>query len=70
VFVTYNVVGAVLWAAGVTALGAWLGQFDFIKEHIDLILIGIVLVSVLPMLITAGPKLIARIRNGPATPAA
>lgn len=70
VFVTYNVVGAVLWAAGVTALGAWLGQFDFIKEHIDLILIGIVLVSVLPMLATAGPKLIARIRKGPAAPAA
>ena len=66
-FVTFNVVGAVLWAAGVTALGAWLGQFTFIKDHIDLILIAIVLVSVLPMLITAGPKLIDRIRNGRAT---
>lgn len=52
-----------------TALGAWLGQFTFIKEHIDLILIGIVLVSVLPMVITAGPKLVDRIRNGPAAPA-
>lgn len=70
VFVAYNVVGAVLWAAGVTTLGAWLGQFTFIKDHIDLILIGIVLVSVLPMLITAGPKLIARIRNGPSVPSA
>ena len=49
-----NVVGAVLWAAGVTALGAWLGQFTFIKDHIDLILIAIVLVSSL-MVITAGP---------------
>lgn len=70
VFVAFNVIGALLWAAGVTALGAWLGQFTFIKEHIDLILIGIVLVSVLPMLITAGPKLLARIRNGPAAPPA
>ena len=70
VFVSFNVVGALLWAAGVTALGAWLGRFTFIKEHIDLILIGIVLVSVLPMLVTAGPKLVARIRNGPAAPAA
>ena len=52
VFVSFNVIGALLWAAGVTALGAWLGQFTFIKEHIDLILIGIVLVSVLPMAIT------------------
>jgi membrane-associated protein len=76
VFVAFNVIGAVLWAAGVTALGAWLGQFTFIKDHIDLILIGIVLVSVLPMLVTAGPKLVSRIRNGravtaePAPPAA
>lgn len=57
-----------MWAAGVTALGAWLGQFTFIKEHIDLILIGIVLVSVLPMVITAGPKLVARVRGGRAAP--
>lgn len=70
VFVTFNVIGALLWAAGVTALGAWLGQFTFVKDHIDLILIGIVLVSVLPMVITAAPKILNRIKNGPATPAA
>lgn len=69
VFVACNIVGALLWAAGVTALGAWLGQFAFIKDHIDLILIGIVLVSVLPMAVTAGPKLVDRLRNGPTTPA-
>ncbi len=70
VFVLFNMVGAVLWAAGVTALGAWLGQFALIKEHIDLILIGIVLISVIPMAVTAGPKLVDRIRNGPSAPAA
>ena len=70
VFVLFNMVGAVLWAAGVTALGAWLGQFALIKEHIDLILIGIVLISAIPMAVTAGPKLVDRIRNGPSAPAA
>ncbi|MDP9395483.1 MAG: VTT domain-containing protein [Actinomycetota bacterium] len=48
-FVTYNVVGGVLWGAGVTALGYFLGQFAFVAKHIELILIGIVVVSVLPM---------------------
>jgi membrane-associated protein len=67
-FVSFNVIGAVLWAAGVTALGAWLGRFQFIKDHIDLILIGIVLLSVMPMILSAGPKLVARIRHGRSTP--
>ena len=37
-FVTYNVVGALLWAVGVTLLGYLLGNFTFIKENIEAIL--------------------------------
>ncbi|RJK94291.1 DedA family protein [Vallicoccus soli] len=48
-FVAYNVLGGVLWGAGVTALGYWLGQIAFVREHIEAILIGIVLVSVVPV---------------------
>ncbi len=51
VFVLYNFVGAVLWGVGVTLLGFWLGQFAFVEEHIELILIGIIGVSVLPMVV-------------------
>lgn len=61
-FLPFNAIGAVLWAAGVTALGAWLGQFEVIKTHVDLILVGIVLVSVTPIVIAAGPKIVARFR--------
>jgi membrane-associated protein len=50
-FVTYNVIGGVLWGAGVTLLGAALGQVDFVHEHIEKILVGIVLLSVLPIVI-------------------
>jgi len=64
VFVLYNAVGAVLWAAGVTLLGWLLGNIAFIRDHIDLILILIVLVSVIPMMITAATKLMARRRKG------
>ena len=48
-FVTFNVIGGTLWGAGVTVLGYFLGQIDFVKANIELILIAIVVVSLLPI---------------------
>jgi membrane-associated protein len=48
-FVLYNVIGGALWAAGVTTLGYFLGQVAFVRDHVELILIGIVAVSVVPI---------------------
>ncbi|KOV76055.1 membrane protein [Streptomyces sp. NRRL WC-3723] len=50
-FLTFNVIGGVLWGAGVTLLGSWLGNIDFVKKNIEAILILIVLVSVIPIAI-------------------
>ncbi|MGW7353656.1 VTT domain-containing protein [Streptomyces sp. Z26] len=50
-FVIFNVVGATLWGAGVTLLGASLGKVEFVHAHIESILILIVLISVLPIAI-------------------
>ncbi|MFK0118658.1 DedA family protein [Streptomyces sp. NPDC090994] len=50
-FLIFNVIGGVLWGAGVTLLGSWLGGIDFVKENIEAILILIVLVSVVPIAI-------------------
>lgn len=50
-FVIYNVIGGVLWGTGVTVLGYFLGQIPFVKANIEMILIGIVLVSVVPIAI-------------------
>ncbi|MEV5800595.1 DedA family protein [Streptomyces collinus] len=50
-FVVFNVIGGVLWGAGVTLLGSWLGKHDFVKNNIEAILILIVLVSVVPIAI-------------------
>ncbi|WP_435245323.1 VTT domain-containing protein [Streptomyces sp. NRRL F-5630] len=50
-FITFNVLGGVLWGAGVTLLGAWLGGIGFVKANIEVILVLIVLVSVLPIAI-------------------
>jgi membrane-associated protein len=51
VFVAYNVIGGVLWGTGVTVLGYFLGQVSFVRDNIELILVGIVALSVLPMVV-------------------
>jgi membrane-associated protein len=63
-YLTYSFIGGVLWAAGVTLLGFWLGQFTFVKSNIELILILIVLVSVLPMIV----EVVRARRGGSPTP--
>jgi membrane-associated protein len=55
-FVTYNLIGALLWAVGVTSLGYWLGGFAFVQHNIEYILIAIVLISVTPMIVEAVRK--------------
>jgi membrane-associated protein len=45
------VIGGVAWATGVTLLGFWLGRITFVKENVEMILIGIVILSVLPIAI-------------------
>ena len=40
-----------LWAAGVTIAGYYLGNIEFVKKNIELILIGVVLLSVIPIII-------------------
>jgi membrane-associated protein len=48
-FVTFNLVGGFLWAIGVTLLGYFLGQVDFIEENLELAILTIVAISVLPI---------------------
>jgi len=50
-YLTYTVIGAVVWGTGVTVLGYFLGQVSFIRNNIELIAIGIVLLSVVPIMI-------------------
>ncbi|MEV5873392.1 VTT domain-containing protein [Streptomyces sp. NPDC052101] len=50
-FLIFNVIGGTLWGAGVTLLGSWLGNIDFVNKNIEAILILIVLVSVVPIAI-------------------
>ena len=57
-FITFNVLGATLWAFGITWLGYFLGSFEWIRENIDSMILAIVFISVAPMLISAISQLI------------
>jgi membrane-associated protein len=50
-YFTYSLIGGVAWAAGVTVLGFWLGQFAFVRDNIELMLILIVALSLLPIVV-------------------
>lgn len=50
-FLTYSLIGGIAWAAGVTLLGYWLGGFAVVRDHIELMLILVVLVSLLPIIV-------------------
>jgi membrane-associated protein len=45
---------------GVTLLGYWLGQFEFVQTYLEPILIGIVVISVIPVAV----ELLRARRNG------
>ncbi len=49
-FLTYNVVGAFLWVTLFTLAGYFFGKIPFIKENFEYVVIGIVIISLLPML--------------------
>jgi membrane-associated protein len=50
-FVTYNVLGGVLWGAGVVLLGYFLGGIAFVADNVEPIILGIVALSVLPIVL-------------------
>ena len=48
-FFSYSFIGALGWATGVTLMGYFLGQISFVRNHIDVMLILIVVLSLVPV---------------------
>lgn len=45
-FMLFNVVGGIVWGAGVTLLGYWFGQrIPYLDKYIELVLLGIIVAS-------------------------
>ncbi|MDO8999813.1 MAG: VTT domain-containing protein [Bacteroidota bacterium] len=49
-FVTFDILGGALWIGSLTIAGYLLGEVEFIRKHIDLVCLGIILLSVLPII--------------------
>ncbi len=47
-FVVFNVIGGVAWGVGLTLLGYFLGQIQFVHDNIEPIILGIVALSLIP----------------------
>ncbi|MEI6743673.1 MAG: VTT domain-containing protein [bacterium] len=50
-FVLYNIIGGVVWGGGVTTLGYFLGEVNFVKENIEIASLAIVALSIAPIAI-------------------
>ncbi|AEA42202.1 VTT domain-containing protein [Fluviicola taffensis] len=51
-FFLFDVIGGFLWIFGLTLAGYFLGGIDWIKENIEKVCLGIIFISLLPMIIS------------------
>jgi membrane-associated protein len=52
-FFSFDVIGGALWVCSLSIAGYLLGGVELIRKHIDLVCLGIILLSVLPILFSA-----------------
>ena len=50
-FIRYNVIGALMWVGLLTYAGYFFGELPVVKNNFGLVVIGIIVVSVLPMVV-------------------
>ena len=50
-YVVHSVIGGIAWAAGVTLLGYWLGQVAVVRDHVELFIVGVVAISLIPVVL-------------------
>ncbi|MCL2297217.1 MAG: DedA family protein [Proteobacteria bacterium] len=51
-FLTYNIVGGVLWITSLVYLGYFFGNIPFIKNNLSFFVFGIILISLIPIIVT------------------
>ncbi len=48
-FAVFNIIGGIGWISSMTLCGYWLGRIPWIRDHFEMVVIGIVLISVMPI---------------------
>ncbi|SFC42995.1 VTT domain-containing protein [Bacillus sp. UNCCL81] len=59
-FISYNIFGATLWVGLMVSIGYFFGNIPFVKNHFGLLTIGIIFVSIIPILIDVIRKFIKK----------
>lgn len=49
-FISYNVIGGILWVGIATLAGYFFGNIEFVKKNFSLVIIGVVVISLLPIM--------------------
>lgn len=49
-FMLFNIVGAFAWIGLLTGIGYYLGTYDWVQKHIAVIVIGLVIITLIPIL--------------------
>ncbi|MFZ5935776.1 hypothetical protein BGP84_21340 [Pseudomonas putida] len=50
-FLGFSVAGSLLWVGGLVTLGYFFGNVPFIKQHLSLMVVGIIVLSLVPMIL-------------------
>ena len=49
-FISFNIIGAICWIASITTLGFMLGENVWIKEQLEWIILGLILITTVPVI--------------------
>lgn len=52
-YLSFDILGGALWIGSLTIAGYLLGEVEFIRKNIDLVCLGIIFISVVPILVSA-----------------
>lgn len=66
-FMSYNVIGGILWVMGFLLAGYYFGNFPVVKRNFSLIIMAIIVLSILPAVFEVLRHRMARTRVTPAT---
>ena len=52
-FAIYSAIGGLVWTIGITVLGFWLGHVAVVRNHVELFVLGVVVLSLVPVAVEA-----------------
>ncbi|WP_313384897.1 DedA family protein [Chishuiella sp.] len=49
IFITYNIIGAILWVVGLSLIGYFLGNIPWVQHNFSKVVLAIIVISILPV---------------------